>query len=846
MKRVFEKEFFGKKLVVETGEIAKQADGAVFVRLNDTVVLSTACCSDEPKEGDFFPLTVTYEEKQYAIGRIPGGFLRREGRPGEHATLTARLIDRPIRPMFSDGFRNEVQIINTVMSVDLDSTPEMTAMFGSSLALGISDIPFDGPIAGVYVGRVNGKLIINPTVEEREISDLNLAVAGTKDAINMVEAGANELSEDEMLDAIMFGHEAIKALCEFEEEIIREVGKPKREIQLYTPDQAIVDDIYGRIYERMVKAISIFDKLDTVMEIDGETMKLTGEVILKDHLFDQTIKIMVQNGEGYTPDQYGEDVTGTMSNPADTPRENYDFTFAIESDTQYYNEDFDGNPVQDVDGNYQYQLDIHNWLIANRERMNIQYLFHDGDIIDDEDQGQEWINADNAYKMLDDANIPYGVLAGNHDVGHLSGDYTSFSKYFGEDRYNQNPWYGESYQDNRGHYDLITVDGIDFIMVYMGWGIGDQEIQWMNDVLARYPERKAILNFHEYLLASGGLGEEPQRIYNEVVAVNPNVCMVLSGHYHNAQTVVSQFDDNHDGVNDRNVYQMLFDYQGLAQGGMGYMRLMHFDNTNGQIIIRTYSPSLDDYNAKDESNIGDVANINGEEEFVINYSDLGITPVQKQIETTNLDVNIYNDDTFGTVNDVRSNQEISYTLENAPHGLFGWYVEISDANGGLTRSNVNYVNIDKHNIKPTIVLPDDEFNKIAVGTDFDPLKDVKAYDSQGNDLTSQIVVLGSVDVDKAGRYELTYQVADSFNNVTIVTRVVEVVENDDDQDINVQPGDDSNPNGTTGTNGTTSASVNTPFTGDLVNSNYLTLAIASLMTFILMIKKYLKDLKNNH
>ncbi len=269
MKRVFEKEFFGKKLVVETGEIAKQADGAVFVRLNDTVVLSTACCSDEPKEGDFFPLTVTYEEKQYAIGRIPGGFLRREGRPGEHATLTARLIDRPIRPMFSDGFRNEVQIINTVMSVDLDSTPEMTAMFGSSLALGISDIPFDGPIAGVYVGRVNGQLIIDPTVKEREVSDLNLAVAGTKEAINMVEAGANELSEDEMLDAIMFGHEAIKQLCEFQEEIIREVGKQKREIELYTPDQSIVDDIYGRIYDRMIKAISIFDKLERQNAIDA-------------------------------------------------------------------------------------------------------------------------------------------------------------------------------------------------------------------------------------------------------------------------------------------------------------------------------------------------------------------------------------------------------------------------------------------------------------------------------------------------------------------------------------------------------------------------------------------------
>ena len=177
-KRVFELEFEGKKLIVESGEIAKQADGAVLVRLNDTVVLSTVCASDEPKEGDFFPLTVGYEEKQYAVGKIPGSFLRREGRPGEHATLTARLIDRPIRPMFSEGFRNEVQIVNTVMSVDQDCTPEMTAMFGSSLALCISDIPFDGPIAGVYVGRVDGKFIINPSVEEKEKSDINLAVGG--------------------------------------------------------------------------------------------------------------------------------------------------------------------------------------------------------------------------------------------------------------------------------------------------------------------------------------------------------------------------------------------------------------------------------------------------------------------------------------------------------------------------------------------------------------------------------------------------------------------------------------------------------------------------------------------
>jgi polyribonucleotide nucleotidyltransferase len=262
MKKVFELEFEGKKFVVETGEIAKQADGAVLVRLNETVVLSTACCSDAPKDGDFFPLTVAYEEKQYAVGKIPGSFLRREGRAGEHATLTARLIDRPIRPMFSEGFRNEVQIVNTVMSVDLDSTPEMTAMLGSSLALGISDIPFDGPIAGVYVGRVDGKFIINPTVEEKDKSDIHLAVAGTIEAINMVEAGADQVSEEDMLDALMFGHAAIKKLCQWQQEIIKEIGVPKREIELYQVDPAIEKDITDRAEARLKKAISIFDKLE--------------------------------------------------------------------------------------------------------------------------------------------------------------------------------------------------------------------------------------------------------------------------------------------------------------------------------------------------------------------------------------------------------------------------------------------------------------------------------------------------------------------------------------------------------------------------------------------------------
>ncbi len=269
MKKVFETEFAGRHLVVETGEIAKQADGAAFVRFGDTVVLSTACCADTPKEGDFFPLTVNYEEKAYAAGKIPGSYLRREGRPGEHATLAARLIDRPIRPLFADGFRNEVQLVSTVMSVDMNNTPEMTGMLGASLALCISDIPFDGPVAGVYVGRVDGKLIIDPTMEEKEKSDIELAVAGTEEAIMMVEAGASQVPEEEMLDAIMFGFDAIKELCQFQKKIIAEIGKPKRHIDLYAPNPEIVKDINDRIGEKMVKAISIFDKLERQDAIDA-------------------------------------------------------------------------------------------------------------------------------------------------------------------------------------------------------------------------------------------------------------------------------------------------------------------------------------------------------------------------------------------------------------------------------------------------------------------------------------------------------------------------------------------------------------------------------------------------
>jgi len=231
---VFELELAGRKLSIETGRIAQLADAAVLVRYGDTVVLVTACASAEPKEGiDFFPLSVDYEERLYAVGKIPGGFIKREGRPTEKAILSARLIDRPIRPLFPHGYRNDVQVVATVLSVDQDNLPEIAAMIGSSAALSISTIPFQGPTGSVLVGRVDGELVLNPNNEEREKSDLHLVVSGTKDAVMMVEAGAKEVPEDVMLEAIMFAHDNIKKIVAFIEEIVAKVGKEKKRIHCF-------------------------------------------------------------------------------------------------------------------------------------------------------------------------------------------------------------------------------------------------------------------------------------------------------------------------------------------------------------------------------------------------------------------------------------------------------------------------------------------------------------------------------------------------------------------------------------------------------------------------------------
>ena len=277
-KKKFELDFHGRKLIVEYGELAKQADGAVLVRYNDTVVLTAAVVSKNVNLlSDFFPLTVNYQEKLYSVGKIPGGFIKREGRPSEAATLAARMIDRPMRPLFPEGFKNEVQIISTVLSVDQECSPELTAMFASSLAVSISKIPFNGPIAGVKIGRVGGKFIINPTPEELEESELDLTVAGTKEAINMVESSAKQVSEDIMLEALMYGHKAVKELVKFQEKIIAEIGEEKMEYETLVPDEEMVTRIRSLITKKMDKALRIKDKLKkyaTIDEIKEEVIEL--------------------------------------------------------------------------------------------------------------------------------------------------------------------------------------------------------------------------------------------------------------------------------------------------------------------------------------------------------------------------------------------------------------------------------------------------------------------------------------------------------------------------------------------------------------------------------------------
>ena len=300
MKKTFELNFRGRKIVVEHGELAKQAHGAVLVRYGDTVILSTVVVSDNANIlSDFFPLMVLYQEKLYSVGKIPGGFIKREGRPTDAATLAARMIDRPLRPLFPEDFRNEVQVVNTVLSVDKDNSPELTALFGSSLAVSISKIPFNGPVAAVKVGRVNGEFIINPTVEEAEVSDIDLTVAGTKEAINMVEAGAAEVSEDDMLEALMFGHEAVKELIAFEEEIIDAIGEAKMEYEKLEISDELRKEVVDFCHDKVDAALRIKDKIEKYEAIDKVKADLEEKYKA---LYEDTMK----------PDEYKELITKVL------------------------------------------------------------------------------------------------------------------------------------------------------------------------------------------------------------------------------------------------------------------------------------------------------------------------------------------------------------------------------------------------------------------------------------------------------------------------------------------------------------------------------------------------------
>ena len=311
-KQIFKTTWGGRPLQIEVGQLAKQANGAVLVRYGDTVVLSAAVASKEAKDTDFFPLTINYEEKMYAAGKIPGGFIKREGRPSTEATLTARLIDRPIRPMFADGFRNEVQVTNIVMSVETDCSPAMAAMLGSSLALSISDIPFDGPIAGVEVGRVNGEYVLNPTVEQAEQTYIELSVAGTKQAINMVESGAKEVSEEDMLGALLFGFDAIKELVAFQEEIVQAVGKDKMEVSLLQVDADLKKEIFGASYATMKTAVMTEEKLareDNIEQVKIDIREAYAEKFIGHEEEDQLLKEVKQITEDLEKDVVRELIT---------------------------------------------------------------------------------------------------------------------------------------------------------------------------------------------------------------------------------------------------------------------------------------------------------------------------------------------------------------------------------------------------------------------------------------------------------------------------------------------------------------------------------------------------------
>lgn len=392
-----------------------------------------------------------------------------------------------------------------------------------------------------------------------------------------------------------------------------------------------------------------------------EDFELVGTVQGQEYVQDQKISVIVQDQIA----AIGEE-----------------FSFVWMSDTQYYTESYP----------YIYEKQT-EWIVKNREKLNIEYVFHTGDIVNVYNDLNQWNVADKAMKTLDDAGVPYGVLAGNHDVNNKDHDYSYYSRFFGEDRFKNNDYYGGSFQNNRGHYDLMSVNGIDFIMIYLGWGIEEEGIAWVNQVLEAHPNRKAILNVHEYLLATGNRSPIGDQLFEKVVVPNENVFAVLSGHYHNAQTLVDDIDDNGDGIADRTVYQMLADYQGGPEGGQGYLRILNFKMKDNQVYVQTYSPYLDDYNYYDPTEYP------GKDEFSFEFDTAAQT---KKVATDYIEVNVYTDEKIGTVNNVPSGKKASVIWNDLdPNHEYFWYTIATDKFGGKTRSSIwNFLTVDGEIIEP--------------------------------------------------------------------------------------------------------------------------------------------------
>nr|WP_311200138.1 metallophosphoesterase [Microbacterium enclense] len=440
-----------------------------------------------------------------------------------------------------------------------------------------------------------------------------------------------------------------------------------------------------------------WDEVDRyISTADDEAIELAGVVSVDGYTIDGAVRMLVQHSEGFAgADRSTRDSAVTPHNVDDVPRSDYDFTIGWESDTQYYNEnEMAGNP-------YKHQEAIHSYFLDRRDELNLQYVIHTGDIVDDYDVIPQWERAAVQYDRLDEAGLPYGVLAGNHDVGHDVGDYTNYGRYFGENRFAGNPWYGGSYENNRGHYDLVSAGGIDFLMLYTGWLPDDASIAWMNEVLERYPDRVAILAQHEFILTTGGLGAIPQRVLDEVVAPNPNVRMVMSGHYHDAFLRTDGFDDDGDGANDRTVYSMLFDYQGLPEGGLGYLRLLHFDNEGERMMVRTYSPSLDRYNSDEPSLLGPADDPYAQQEFELTYDQLGIQPIERTLGTDAFSAEVLGATEIASFTGVASGSILSASWPLTEDGEYGWYVRTSDPYGAVDFSRVSLFTVRAGAVDPS-------------------------------------------------------------------------------------------------------------------------------------------------